>query len=134
MDFSQAVNWLSRAIEDAPSGQQLQRQLSEALASTDKLRQQLYDALPSRDQLQDQLLDALPSKRRDSSDMVAMMGMLGVGMLIGAGIALLLAPKTGEELRSDLGRRLRSNPHEEFHEELEEQGGLPGPVKHIPPA
>ena len=134
MDFSQAVNWLSSAIEDAPSRQQLQRQLSDALASTDKLRKQLFDALPSRGELQDQLLDSLPSGRRDSSDTVAMVAMLGIGMLVGAGIALLLAPRTGAELRADLGRRLRPDPNEEYHEELAEQGGLPGPVKHVPPA
>jgi len=133
MDFSQAVNWLSRAIDDAPSRQQLQRQLSDALASTDKLRQQLYDALPSRDELQDQLRDVLPGQRRDSSDMVASVALLGIGMLVGAGIALLLAPKSGGELRADLGRRLRPDRNEEFRDELEEHGGLPGPVKHVPP-
>lgn len=29
----------------------------------------------------------------------------GTGLLIGAGVALLFAPKTGRELRSDIGRR-----------------------------
>ena len=31
--------------------------------------------------------------------------LLGVGLALGAGVALLFAPKTGRELRSDLGRR-----------------------------
>ena len=31
----------------------------------------------------------------------------GVGLLLGAGASLLLAPKTGHEIRQDLGKRLR---------------------------
>jgi hypothetical protein len=135
MNFSQAINWLSRTIDEAPSRDELQRQLSDALASTDKLRQQLWEALPSRDRLQDQLWDALPAGRREpASDVLALTAMLGIGMLVGAGIALLLAPQTGEELRADLNRRLRTDRQQEFREELDEQGGLPGPAKYVPPA
>ena len=31
--------------------------------------------------------------------------LLGVGLAVGAGVALLFAPRTGRELRDDLGRR-----------------------------
>ena len=34
------------------------------------------------------------------------LGLFGLGLLAGAGAALLLAPKPGSELRRDLGRKL----------------------------
>lgn len=34
-------------------------------------------------------------------------GLFGVGLLVGAGVALMLAPKSGQDLREDLGQRLR---------------------------
>jgi gas vesicle protein len=50
--------------------------------------------------------------RRDDRDLLGAVGLLTIGVLIGAGVALLLAPKTGEETRellrekgSDLARR-----------------------------
>jgi hypothetical protein len=58
---------------------------------------------------------------------------LAVGMAVGAGIALLLAPKTGAQMRKDLARRLRFDRNDEFAEKVQEEGGLPGPVKHIAP-
>ena len=38
------------------------------------------------------------------------LGTFGMGMLVGAGIALMLAPKPGRELRGDLRDRLRRAP------------------------
>ena len=38
------------------------------------------------------------------------LGTFGMGMLVGAGIALMLAPKPGRELRGDLRERLRRAP------------------------
>jgi hypothetical protein len=58
----------------------------------------------------------------------------GAGILLGAGMALLLAPKTGVEMRREIGRRLRSfDRNEEFGEKVREHGGLPGPFKHLAP-
>ncbi|HEX2658782.1 MAG TPA: YtxH domain-containing protein [Polyangia bacterium] len=34
-------------------------------------------------------------------------GLIGLGAVIGAGVALLLAPSSGEDLRSDLTQRIR---------------------------
>lgn len=56
-----------------------------------------------------------------SSPVPGMVGMFGLGMLVGAGIALLLAPKPGSELRDDLRARLRRVPREV--EEIEERLG-----------
>jgi gas vesicle protein len=53
------------------------------------------------------ILGALGLQRQDSADMVApIVGAFIVGGLIGAGVALLFAPKAGEELRRDLGQRV----------------------------
>jgi hypothetical protein len=38
------------------------------------------------------------------------LGMFGMGMLVGAGVALMLAPKPGRELRGNLRDRLRRAP------------------------
>jgi gas vesicle protein len=57
----------------------------------------------------------------------------GAGVLLGAGIALLLAPKTGEEMRREIGRRLSFDRNREFADKVREEGGLPGPFKHLAP-
>ncbi|HSP17979.1 MAG TPA: YtxH domain-containing protein [Myxococcaceae bacterium] len=57
----------------------------------------------------DDLLDLVGLQRASSNDWVApALTALGVGLLVGAGIGLLLAPKPGAELRNDLKDRLRS--------------------------
>lgn len=57
----------------------------------------------------DDLLDLVGLQRASSSDWVApAMTALGVGLLVGVGLGLLLAPKPGAELRNDLRDRLRS--------------------------
>jgi hypothetical protein len=58
---------------------------------------------------------------------------LAAGLLLGAGVALLLAPKTGAEMRRGLARRLSFDRNEEFAEKVREEGGLPGPFKHLAP-
>jgi hypothetical protein len=53
------------------------------------------------------LLGALGLARKDSSDSVApVMGAFLIGGLVGAGLALLFAPKSGEKLRDDLRDRV----------------------------
>jgi hypothetical protein len=37
------------------------------------------------------------------------MGTFGIGLLVGAGVALMLAPKTGSDLRHDLRAKLHGN-------------------------
>ena len=44
-------------------------------------------------------------QRRSASDyLFPALGLFGVGILVGAGLGLLLAPKQGRELRGDIGR------------------------------
>ena len=57
----------------------------------------------------DDLLELVGLQRASSNDWVApALTALGVGLLVGAGLGLLLAPKAGSELRNDLREKLRS--------------------------
>jgi hypothetical protein len=57
----------------------------------------------------DDLLDLVGLQRASSNDWVApALTALGVGLLVGVGVGLLLAPKPGAELRNDLRDKLRS--------------------------
>lgn len=58
----------------------------------------------------DDILAALGLEKRSSmtSDVLATVGIFGLGLLVGAAGALLLAPKSGQDLREDLGQRLRT--------------------------
>jgi hypothetical protein len=55
----------------------------------------------------------LTSKPSTSERLLGGLSIFGVGLLVGAGVALLLAPKSGEALRADLGERLRHRRNEE---------------------
>lgn len=43
--------------------------------------------------------------------LVSWSGAFGVGLLAGAGVMLLFSPKAGQEVRQDLGRRMRNLRH-----------------------
>ncbi len=57
----------------------------------------------------DDILSALglPSKRSPSERLWGNLGGFAVGLLVGAGAALLLAPKSRRSLREELGERFR---------------------------
>lgn len=57
----------------------------------------------------DDILSALglSAKPSTSERLLGTAGIFGLGLLVGAGVALLLAPKSGQGLREDLGERLR---------------------------
>jgi gas vesicle protein len=63
-----------------------------------------------RDLSKDDILAALglSTKPSTAARLLGTMGTFGVGLLVGAGVALLLAPKSGEDLREDIGQRIRS--------------------------
>jgi len=51
--------------------------------------------------------------RRTASDWVLpLAGLFGVGLLVGAGVGLLLAPTTGKQLRHDLREQFQSGAKE----------------------
>ena len=55
-------------------------------------------------------LIGLESKTSTGAWLAGTLGTFGIGLLVGAGIALILAPKPGRELRDDLRERLRRAP------------------------
>jgi gas vesicle protein len=52
----------------------------------------------------------LQSKASTGAWLAGTLGTFGVGLLIGAGIGLMLAPKAGSELREDLRDKFRRIP------------------------
>jgi len=63
-----------------------------------------------QDDVKEHLLESmgLESKRSTGSWLFGALTVFGVGMLVGAGVGLMLAPKSGSGLREDLRDRLRS--------------------------
>jgi hypothetical protein len=51
----------------------------------------------------------LESKHSITSRLLGTLGTFGIGLLVGAGVALILAPKAGSELRHDLRTKLHCN-------------------------
>jgi hypothetical protein len=62
-----------------------------------------------RDLSKEDILSALglASKPSAPQRILGTLGIFAAGLLVGAGAALLLAPKSGEDLRDDLGQRFR---------------------------
>jgi hypothetical protein len=58
----------------------------------------------------DDILGALGLQTKSSTTgwIFGTLGLFGLGMIIGAGVALMVAPKPGAELRRDLEGRLRN--------------------------
>jgi gas vesicle protein len=54
----------------------------------------------------------LETKTSTGSWIAGTLGTFGLGLLVGAGIALMLAPKPGRELRGDIRQRLRRAPED----------------------
>jgi hypothetical protein len=59
----------------------------------------------------DELLEylGLQTKRTAADWIIPSIGLFGIGILVGAGIGLMMAPKSGAELRDDLRARLQGN-------------------------
>jgi hypothetical protein len=55
----------------------------------------------------------LQSKTSTGAYLASALGTFGVGLLVGAGLGLLLAPKAGRELRDDLRDKFRRIPSDE---------------------
>ena len=50
----------------------------------------------------------LQPRRSATEFILPVIGIFGVGVLVGAGLGLMFAPKRGSELRGDIGRRVKS--------------------------
>lgn len=55
----------------------------------------------------------LQTRRGVGDYLLPALGIFGVGLLVGAGIGLLFAPKAGADLRSQIGSRIRRRRNEE---------------------
>ena len=56
----------------------------------------------------DDVIRALGLQTRSKSEVMPSMALFGAGLLVGAGLALLLAPTSGRELREEIGERAAS--------------------------
>ncbi len=65
----------------------------------------ILNALPTREELA-QTLRMQATKSDTGGDMFAAFSIFGAGLLLGAGLALLFAPKPGSELRQDLADKM----------------------------
>jgi hypothetical protein len=63
----------------------------------------------------------LETSRSNSSRLLSTLGTFGIGLLVGAGVGLLLAPKAGSALRQDLRTKFRRDGKPEV-EEVEANG------------
>ena len=68
-----------------------------------------------RDLSADDILSAmgLQTRRTTTDYMLPALGIFGVGVLVGAGIGMLFAPKAGSEIRNQIGTMARRRRHEE---------------------
>jgi hypothetical protein len=71
-------------------------------------------------------LMGLETKHSTAGYLAGTLGTFGVGLLVGAGIALLLAPKPGHELREDIRDKLRRSPDESIPSALGQNETLGG--------
>jgi hypothetical protein len=77
----------------------------------------------------DDVLELIGLQRKSSADwVVPAISALGVGILVGAGLGLLLAPKEGRVLREDLRSKLKS-----AQERIPELSGLSSKMETPPP-
>jgi len=71
----------------------------------------------------DDLLELVGLQTRSTAgDLVPLFAAFGVGVLVGAGVGLLLAPKSGREIREDLRTRLQG-AQAELTEEISNAAG-----------
>jgi hypothetical protein len=76
----------------------------------------------------DELLDRLGLERSSpGSDFAAGLGLFAMGVLVGAGLGLMFAPKRGDEMRSALNDawRNRGRKAQDFARDLGVEGGVP---------
>lgn len=75
----------------------------------------------------------LETKPTNDNRLFGMIGTLAIGLLVGAGVALLLAPKAGRELRNDICTRIRHNHTGDKMIEGEEDSTSPKASPHLSP-
>jgi hypothetical protein len=77
----------------------------------------------------DVVLDRLGLERRTPlGDFFTGLGLFSIGVLVGAGLGLMFAPKRGEEMRSSLNEAWRRRRSQDFTQDLGVEGGMPTPT------
>lgn len=64
----------------------------------------ILQALPSKEDIASAV--GLEARRSPSGDMVTALAIFGTGMILGAGLALLFAPKAGNEIRDEIAEKV----------------------------
>ncbi|HUJ25573.1 MAG TPA: YtxH domain-containing protein [Myxococcales bacterium] len=74
----------------------------------------------------DDILEAIGLEERSSawSSALSTIGIFALGCLVGAGIGLAFAPKSGEEFRNELGERVRRKA-DEMNEQYSGRSQMP---------
>jgi hypothetical protein len=77
----------------------------------------------------DVMLERLGLERRTpTGDFFTGLGLFSIGVLVGAGLGLMFAPKRGDEMRSALNEAWRTRARrgsQEFQRDLGVEGGMP---------
>ncbi len=64
----------------------------------------ILQALPSKEDIASAV--GLQTRSSTTGDMLAAFAIFGTGMILGAGLALLFAPKSGDEIRHDIAEKV----------------------------
>ena len=64
----------------------------------------ILQALPSKEDIASAI--GLEARASTTGDMLTAFGIFGTGMVLGAGLALLFAPKAGHEIRHDIAEKV----------------------------
>jgi gas vesicle protein len=78
----------------------------------------------------DELLDRMGLERQTpTGDFFTGLGLFAVGVLVGAGLGLMFAPKRGEEMRGALNEawKNRGRREQDFRSDLGVEGAIPSP-------
>src|SRR4051794_17011873 len=88
----------------------------------------LLQSLPSREDIANAVGMQQRSSFSSSNEFLPALGIFGTGMLFGAGLALLFAPKSGSEMRQDIGEKVQEfgGQAREMAEEYAGQGQSSG--------
>jgi len=69
-----------------------------------KIEDLLLAALPSKEEIASAI--GLEARASTTGDIITAFGIFGTGMILGAGLGLLLAPKAGHEIRHEIAEKV----------------------------
>ena len=89
----------------------------------------MADNLPTREDVLNAIA-GMANRRSTAGDISPLLGAFGAGILIGAGLALLVAPKPGSQLRQDIENRV-SDLRQGFGQGERRPGSTPPASAHM---